>query len=122
LVIPNQWAIEVKLARPYGDNGLLAEHWSENILHPYPGNVSAIGDALKLASMPPEMSKAVVIYAFEHAQPLLDLEPAIRGFELLCETVAGVPLGRRVEATTTGLMHPVHSVLRVFGWELIPRD
>jgi hypothetical protein len=49
LVIPGQWAIEFKLIRPFGDNGVEAEHWSENILHPYPGNTSSIGDCIKLA-------------------------------------------------------------------------
>lgn len=48
LVLPGQWAIECKLIRPFGDNGMEAEHWSEDILHPYPGNISAIGDCLKL--------------------------------------------------------------------------
>lgn len=28
LLIPNEWAIEVKIARPYGDNGKEAENWS----------------------------------------------------------------------------------------------
>jgi hypothetical protein len=36
LVIPDEWAIEFKLLRPFGDNGKEAEHWSENVLHPYP--------------------------------------------------------------------------------------
>jgi len=40
LVVPGEWAIECKLIRPFGDNGVEAEHWSENVLHPYPGNVS----------------------------------------------------------------------------------
>jgi hypothetical protein len=32
LLIPNQWAIEVKITRPYGDNGKEAENWSVNLL------------------------------------------------------------------------------------------
>ena len=40
LLIPGSWAIEAKIARPFGDNGRPAEHWSENLLHPYRGNVS----------------------------------------------------------------------------------
>ena len=36
LVVPGTWAIEVKLARPFGDNGKVAEHWSDNLLYPYP--------------------------------------------------------------------------------------
>lgn len=48
IVIPGFWAIEFKLIRPYGDNGKIAEHCSENALHPYPGIISSIGDYLKL--------------------------------------------------------------------------
>jgi hypothetical protein len=46
LLIPDQWALEFKLARPFGDNGREAENWSVNLLHPYEGNVSLIGDCL----------------------------------------------------------------------------
>src|SRR5208282_2202992 len=28
LLIPDEWAIEVKITRPYGDNGKEAENWS----------------------------------------------------------------------------------------------
>ena len=48
LLIPNQWALEFKIARPFGDNGAEAENWTVNLLHPYPGNTSSIGDCLKL--------------------------------------------------------------------------
>jgi len=48
VLIPGQWALEFKIIRPFGDNGLPAEHWSENILHPYPGNTSSLGDCMKL--------------------------------------------------------------------------
>ena len=44
LLIPNEWAIEFKITRPFGDNDKEAEDWSVNLLHPYPGNVSTIGD------------------------------------------------------------------------------
>ena len=48
LLIQGEWAIEFKIARPFGDNGKPAENWSVNLLHPYSGNVSLIGDCLKL--------------------------------------------------------------------------
>src|SRR5690242_12476373 len=35
LLIPGAWALEFKLARPFGDNGREAENWSVNLLHPY---------------------------------------------------------------------------------------
>jgi hypothetical protein len=31
LLISGQWAIEVKIARPFGDNGKEAENWSVNL-------------------------------------------------------------------------------------------
>jgi hypothetical protein len=48
MLIPNEWAIEFKITRPYGDNGKEAENWSVNLLHPYPGNVSSVGIATSL--------------------------------------------------------------------------
>jgi hypothetical protein len=47
-VLPGEWAVEIKLARPFGDNGKPAERWSENLLYPYEGNTSSLGDCLKL--------------------------------------------------------------------------
>jgi hypothetical protein len=32
LLIQGDWAIEFKIARPFGDNGKLAENWSVNLL------------------------------------------------------------------------------------------
>lgn len=40
VLVPNRWALEFKIVRPFGDNGIEAERWSQNLLHPYPGNVS----------------------------------------------------------------------------------
>src|ERR1700687_1230274 len=34
LLIAGFWALEIKIARPFGDNGKLAENWSVNLLHP----------------------------------------------------------------------------------------
>src|SRR5947208_3135608 len=48
LLIPAEWAMEFKIVRPFGDNAKEAENWSVNLLHPYAGNVSLIGDCLKL--------------------------------------------------------------------------
>lgn len=119
LVVPAQWAIEVKLARPFGDNDRYADHWSENLLHPYAGNISAIGDALKLQSMDDALSKAVVVYGFEHSPPQVSLEPAIRAFELIATEVAGVRLGERIEEVRDALQHPALAVVRVYGWEVL---
>jgi hypothetical protein len=66
ILIPEEWALEIKLVRPYGDNGKEAENWSVNLMHPYEGNVSAIGDCLKLARLPCHERKAVVVIGYEH--------------------------------------------------------
>lgn len=73
LVVPNEWAMEFKLLRPFGDNGAEAEHWSENALHPYPGNVSSIGDSFKLIESGFPECKAIVIFGYEHSPPLIDI-------------------------------------------------
>lgn len=119
LLIPGQWAVELKIVRPFGDNGLAAEHWSENALHPYPGNTSSLGDCVKLlASNLPER-KAIVIFGFEHTPPKVLLEPTIRGFELLASQLLFLVLSPRHEAIRTGLRHPVHQQLRVYGFEVL---
>jgi hypothetical protein len=118
LLIPGQWAIEVKIIRPYGDNNKPAEHWSQNVLHPYGGNTSSIGDCLKLLSASLVERKAIVVFAFEHSPPLVPLEPAIRSFELIAREVIGLDLSPRVEVLRAGLIHPVHQQLRVYGYEL----
>src|SRR5579862_2069381 len=66
LFIPGQWAIEFKIARPYGDNGNEAENWSVNLLHPYAGNVSSIGDCLKLKALSGPERKGVIVIGYEH--------------------------------------------------------
>jgi hypothetical protein len=119
LVLPGEWAIEFKLVRPYGDNGEEAEHWSENVLHPYPGHTSAIGDCLKLLNSQFAERKAVMVYGFTHTPPRIELEPAIRAFEVVAAQVAKIQLGQRHSAHFDGLIHPVHQQGTVFGWELL---
>ena len=121
LVVPTQWAIEFKLIRPFGDNGVEAEHWSENILHPYAGDVSSIGDALKLADSSFEERRAVVVYGFEHLPPVIDLETAVKCFELTCAEVLRIHLSPRSFCEFAGLMHPCHQHGKVFGWEVMGR-
>ena len=120
LLIPGQWAVEVKMARPFSDDDRHAEHWTEGLLHPYAGKTSAVGDALKLQCMDEALSKAVIIYGFEHATPRVPLEPAVRAFELIATQVAGVRLGKRIEQVRAALRHPAHAVVRVYGWEVLP--
>lgn len=121
LFIPGAWAFELKIVRPFGDNGKPAEHWSENILHPYPGNTSSLGDCLKLLESDLPVRKAVVIFGYEHSPPQVLLDPAITAFELIAPMVLHIRLGPRSQAKREGLVHPVHQVLRVFAYEVLGR-
>lgn len=49
----------------------------------------------------------------------VDLSIAMSSFELIAERVVRVRLGARLEVRRTGLRHPIHQVLRVFGYEVI---
>lgn len=119
LVIPGSWAIEFKLIRPYGDNGNDAEHWSENILHPYRGNISSIGDCFKLWESNFSERKAILIFGYEHTPPMISLEPSIRSFEVISREVCNITLSERSSAIFDCLIHPIHQQGKVFGWELL---
>lgn len=119
LLIPNEWAIEFKIARPYGDNGKEAENWSVNLLHPYPGNVSTVGDCYKLCELSGQERKAAVVIGYEHAPPKISLTPLIESFEVVVKHVAGLKLSPRVEARVDDLIHPVHQSARIFAWQVL---
>jgi hypothetical protein len=112
LLIPGLWQLEFKLVRPFGDNGKLAENWSQNVLHPYPGNTSSLGDCMKLRAVECEERKAVVVFGYEHLDCLIPLEPCIRGFELLAAELLTITLSDRVQVERLDLVHPVHQVLQ----------
>lgn len=119
LLIPNQWAIEFKIARPFGDNGKEAENWSVNLLHPYPGNVSSVGDCYKLTAHPGPERRAVIVIGYEHVPPRIDLAPLANSFEAIAKQVLGINLSDRIEIRREGLRHPVHQCARLFAWEVI---
>ena len=121
VVVPGHWAIELKLARPFGDNGKPAERWSENLLYPYTGNTSSLGDCLKLLRSGFTERKAVMVVGYEHVPAKIDLEPGIRSFELIASEVLSIRLGPRFQATVEGLVHPFHQRAYVFGWEVLGR-
>lgn len=118
LLILKHWALEIKLARPFGDNNRLAENWSVNLLHPYTGNTSLLGDGLKLQSFQCEEQKGVLAIGYEHEPAQLDLEPLWSAFELLATGVMKLNLGPRIIARRNGLIHPVHQQVIVVGWQL----
>ena len=118
LMIKNDWALEFKIARPFGDNGKEAENWSVNLLHPYGGNISSIGDALKLIRYETSAKKAIFVIGYEHKQPVISLDPLFSSFELIARSVCNVPLGNRVEERRGDLVHPIHQVVRCLAWEI----
>lgn len=122
VLLPGEWGLEFKIIRPFGDNGACAEHWSENVLHPYPGNTSAIGDCFKLLQLDDSLAKAVVIFGFEHSPVQIDLDCAVRGFQLLAQRLLDFHLGPMIQDRREGLIHPVHQVLRVFAFEVLGRS
>jgi hypothetical protein len=118
LDVQHEQAIEFKIVRPFGDNGREAENWSVNLLHPYAGNVSLIGDAIKLSGLNGYRSKGLFVIGYEHDPPKIPLDPLFSSFELIAKTVMGISLGKRVEERRDQLVHPEHQVLRCVGWEL----
>ncbi len=118
LELQEEWAVEFKIVRPFGDNGKEAENWSVNMFHPYAGNVSLIGDAIKLAELNEFRRKGLFLIGFEHNPAKISLDPLIQAFELITRQVMNINLGERVEEKRLQLVHPEHQVLRCLGWEL----
>jgi hypothetical protein len=116
LLIGTEWALEFKIARPFGDIGKEAENWSVNLLHPYKGNVSSIGDTYKLLDYHKTAKKAVFVLGYEHDPARIPLDPLFRSFETIAESVCKLPQGKRIEEKRAGLVHPVHQVLRCVAW------
>ncbi len=119
LLIPDEWALEFKITRPFGDNGREAENWSVNLLHPYPGNVGTIGDCYKLARLPGPERKAVIVIGYEHVPAQIDLTVLVESFEAIAKHVAGLKLSPRLEVRRQQLVHPVHQSVRIFAWQVL---
>jgi len=118
LDIQHLWAIEFKIVRPFGDNGKEAENWSVNMLHPYSGNVSLLGDANKLISLNVFPNKGLFVIGYEHNPAKICLDPLLDSFESIARNVMKVNLGKRIEQKRENLVHPEHQVLRCVGWQL----
>lgn len=119
LLIPDQWALEFKITRPFGDNGREAENWSVNLLHPYAGNVSVLGDCMKLLNSSGQERRAVVVIGYEHAPSKIDLTPLFRSFEAIARDILQLKLSSMIEARREGLVHPIHQAVRVVAWEVL---
>jgi hypothetical protein len=121
LLIQDEWALEFKITRPFGDNGMEAENWSVNLLHPYRGNVSSIGDCFKLLARSGTERRAVVVIGYEHCPPIIELTPLIESFEVIARNVSRISLSQRIEKRREGLVHPVHRTVRIFAWEVLDK-
>ena len=109
---PPEWAIEVKMARFFGDNGLPDPSAVKDVISPYPADRSALTDVEKLSESAFHCATAVLIYGFETTDRPLEL--AIRAFERRASD--RVVLGKRCEAAFGPLVHPVHNDGRLYGW------
>lgn len=119
LLIKGLWALEFKIARPFGDNGKEAENWSVNLLHPYPGNVSVIGDCLKLLRLNGNERKAAVVVGYEHTPPQICLDPLFSAFEIIAKDIMEIRLASRIQQKRNSLQHSVHQQLAVVAWEVL---
>jgi hypothetical protein len=90
-----------------------------NLLHPYHGNVSTMGDCFKLLELKPAERTAVAVIGYEHMPARIDLTPLIESFEIIAKRVMGISLSNRIEIRRDGLIHPVHQSVRIFAWEVI---
>ena len=118
VLVPERWALEFKIVRPFGDNGVEAEHWSQNLLHPYPGNISAIGDTYKLLRHEGSEKRGIIAIGYEHKPPKIDVSILVSGFEILCRQLLKLPLGDRHTCVIDGCVHPVHQCTTIYGWRL----
>lgn len=111
---PAEWAIEVKMARFFGDNGKLDDTSIKDVLSPFEVHRSALTDTSKLAASRIAPHKALVIYGFDYTS--MPLVIAIEAFEVLAGRL--VQLGPRQVSELPKLVHSVHSRGAVFGWEV----
>jgi len=121
LLIPDKWALEFKIARPFGDNGKEAENWAINLLHPYAGSVSSLGDCQKLARYQGSEKRGIVVVGYEHVPAIIDLTLLVQSFEAIAKHVLAVNLSPRTACQRVGLRHPIHQSVRLFAWEVLDR-
>lgn len=112
---PNwDWAIEVKMLRFLGDNGMPNDNILMHILSPYPAHRSSLTDCEKLLDSGIQGRKAILIYGYDSDD--WPLEPAITAFEVLARS--RVCLGPCASKPFFNLVHPYHRSGQVFAWEI----
>lgn len=73
VVLANEWMIEVKMARFYGDNNKPDDTSLKDFLSPFDVDRSALTDCSKLAAFTRPERRAIVIYGFDAPSRPLDL-------------------------------------------------
>ena len=106
--------VEGKLLRLKGDNGKPNDNMLMHILSPYPQHHSALSDCIRLKGSGFLGTKAIVIVGYSYSD--LPLEPAVAAFETLAKAL--VTLGKRHEASFSGLCHPVQREGKVIAWQI----
>jgi hypothetical protein len=124
LLIPDEWAIEFKIIRTFGDNGIKydPERWALNMLNPYPGHHSVIGDCYKLLDFPCKR-KAVIAIAYEHADQKddVDLTPLLESFDAIVKQLGDFRLSQRIGGRRVRIRHRCYKRFRLFAWEVLGR-
>ena len=59
--------------------------------------------------------RAVVVIAYEHEPPKIDVSVLVSAFELLCRRQLMLPLGERYTCMLQTSVHPVHQRATVYG-------
>lgn len=108
------WAVEIKLLRLLGDNGLKNDNMLMHILSPYSVDHSALSDCTKLLRSGFAQRKAIMIIGYDYES--LPMAPAIQAFESLASREVKLVATR--PAAFNDLVHPVHRHGAVFGWEI----
>jgi hypothetical protein len=112
---PLEWAIEVKMARAFGDNGKLDDIWLKDLLSPYPSDHSALSDASKLRASAFDCRMAILVYGFDY--PTHPLEMALHALDVLLRDA--VVVDSPISAEFADLVHAVHARGRVTAWEIL---
>ena len=107
-----QWAIEIKVARVFRNNGDLEPSAVSHILSPY--EESALRDCVKILAFERVNRRAILIIGYDY--PAYPIEVLIEDFETLA--MRRVSLGGRVSAAFSGHIHPFHRQGWMFAWEV----
>tara|TARA_Y100000991_G_C21905036_1_gene319774 strand:- start:242 stop:823 length:582 start_codon:yes stop_codon:yes gene_type:complete len=122
LVIDGKLAVEFKLLRPLGNNGKDDDkRWLIKILYPSYGNVSAIGDVLKLKQSGFSEKKVIALLTYfpiNNNEVKEKIDTTLTCFEFILNEVYKVQLGERVSEKFNDLIHPVHNTGVLHCWEI----